>query len=107
MSLLLRPTIARCARAVAAKSSITATTVPISGRIIACVLGLCATALAGCAIAPEPRPTTERPESEFVYETLGATPSIQFAAPAAKKAESGPTDRRSRSTDRDANAPSG
>lgn len=107
MSLLLRPTRARCACAVAASSSITGTTVPISRRIMAGILGLCATALAGCAIAPEPRPTTEGPASEFVYEALGATPAIRFAAPAAKKADSDPNDKRSRSTAKDANAPSG
>jgi hypothetical protein len=41
---------------------------------------LCAIALAGCASAQEPRITTEGPSSPFVWEVLGATPSIRFGA---------------------------
>ena len=50
----------------------------IPGRIIVGCFSLYATVLAGCATAPEPRPSTEAPYSEFVYEALGATPSIRF-----------------------------
>ena len=87
---------------------------------MACAFSLCAAALAGCATAPGPRATTEGPYSEFVYEALGATPSIQFGAgrwastpagtnsaqTAAKKSESTPNDQRPPSTGKEANAPS-
>jgi len=41
---------------------------------------LCAIALAGSASAQEPRITTEGPNSPFVYEVMGATPSIRLGA---------------------------
>jgi uncharacterized damage-inducible protein DinB len=64
--------------AVPANASVKGMTAQARVRILASMVSLLATSLLGCAVAPEPRPTTEETYSEFVYESLGATPSIQL-----------------------------
>ena len=52
----------------------------IAGSYVILSTGCESMTIAAMENASEPRHTTEGPYSEFVWEALGATPSIQFAS---------------------------